>query len=247
MNKNYTQLFSLIKDSENVVVFTGAGVSTDSGIPDFRGPSGFWKTNQPIYFQDFIASEEARRLGWERKFKSERMIKKAKPNKGHKAIAIIINSKPNSHLITQNIDNLHQESGVPDEKITEIHGNSTYAKCLDCKERYELEPIRARFESNGTIPVCDLCGGFIKTATISFGQPMPEEEMKTSCQKSMASDLFISIGTSLQVYPAAGLPKLAKESGSKLVIINNEATDMDVIADLVINDAISQVFHNFSL
>jgi len=240
-------LNELISESEAPVFFTGAGISTNSGIPDFRGPKGVWKTTQPIYFQDFINSEEKRIESWERKFSNELNINKAKPNLGHQKIAEIIKKKDSSHLITQNVDNLHQESGVSDDQITELHGNATYAKCLDCQLRYDLTELKESFISTKKPPQCSSCNGLIKTATISFGQSMPEEEMVIAQKKSISCDLFISIGTSLAVFPAADLPVLAKETGSKLVIINNEPTQMDHIADLVINRDISEVFSEISL
>ena len=240
-------LNDLISQSEILVFFTGAGISTNSGIPDFRGPKGIWKTTQPIYFQDFVNSEEKRIESWERKFSNELNINKAKPNQGHQKIAEIMKKKGSSHLITQNVDNLHQESGVDDNQITELHGNATYAKCLDCQLRYDLTELKASFLENKEPPLCNECKGLIKTATISFGQAMPEKEMVIAQKKSISCDLFICIGTSLAVFPAADLPILAKETGSKLVIINNEPTQMDHIADLVVNRDISEVFSEISL
>ena len=237
----------LISESKAPVFFTGAGISTNSGIPDFRGPKGIWKTSQPIYFQDFVNSEEKRRESWERKFSNELNINKAKPNLGHQKIAEIMKKKDLSHLITQNVDNLHQDSGVDDDQITELHGNATYAKCLDCQLRYDLTELKESFLRTKEPPQCNECNGLIKTATISFGQAMPEEEMVIAQKKSISCDLFICIGTSLAVFPAADLPVLAKETGSKLVIINNEPTQMDHIADLVINRDISEVFSEISL
>ena len=239
MNKELSQY---INEAKNIVIFTGAGISTESGIPDFRGPQGVWKTNTPIYFQDFIGSEEVRKESWKRKFSGQDIIKKAKPNIGHLAVAEIINEHESAYLITQNVDNLHQDAGVPDDKITEIHGNASYASCLNCGIRYELKPIKKDFLENETVPYCDACGGIIKTATISFGQSMPEEGMKMAQRKTLGCDLFITIGTSLVVYPAAGFPKLAKEIGANLIIINNEPTDFDPIADLVIHEQIGKVF-----
>ncbi|HIB75558.1 MAG TPA: NAD-dependent deacetylase, partial [Gammaproteobacteria bacterium] len=214
------ELSQYISEAKNIVIFTGAGISTESGIPDFRGPQGVWKTNTPIYFQDFIGSEEVRKDSWKRKFSGQDIIKKAKPNIGHLAVAEIINKHESAYLITQNVDNLHQDAGVPDDKITEIHGNAHYASCLDCGIRYELNSIKKAFLENETVPYCDSCGGIIKTATISFGQSMPEEGMQIAQRKTLGCDLFITIGTSLVVYPAAGFPKLAKEIGAKLIIIN---------------------------
>ena len=236
------ELSQYINEAKNIVIFTGAGISTESGIPDFRGPQGVWKTNTPIYFQDFIGSQEVRKESWKRKFTGQDIIKKAKPNIGHLAVAEIINTHQSAYLITQNVDNLHQDAGVPDDKITEIHGNASYASCLDCGIRYELKPIKKDFLENETVPYCDSCGGIIKTATISFGQSMPEEGMQMAQRKTLGCDLFITIGTSLVVYPAAGFPKLAKEIGANLIIINNEPTDFDPIADLVIHEQIGKVF-----
>ena len=236
------ELSQYINQAKNIVIFTGAGISTESGIPDFRGPQGVWKTNTPIYFQDFIGAEEVRKESLKRNFAGQDIIKKAKPNIGHFAVAEIINEHESAYLITQNVDNLHQDAGVPDDKITEIHGNASYASCLDCGIRYELKPIKKDFLENETDTYCNSCGGIIKTATISFGQSMPEEGMQMAQRKTLGCDLFITIGTSLVVYPAAGFPKLAKEIGANLIIINNEPTDFDPIADLVIREQIGKVF-----
>ena len=241
------KLKHLIEKSKKLVFFTGAGISTNSGIPDFRGPKGVWKTSTPIYFQDFISSKEKRTESWEKKFSNELSIDSAKPNIGHFKLAEIMNRKEETHLITQNVDNLHQDSGIDNSKITELHGNATYAKCLDCSKKYELTFLKEDFLATKEPPVCNICGGIIKTATISFGQAMPEEEMITAQKLSIKSDLFICLGSSLAVFPAADLPLLAKETGANLVIINNEPTQMDHLSDLVINRDISEVLLEISL
>jgi len=241
------KLKHLIEKSKKLVFFTGAGISTNSGIPDFRGPKGVWKTSTPIYFQDFISSKEKRTESWEKKFSNELSIDSAKPNIGHFKLAEIMNRKEETHLITQNVDNLHQDSGIDNSKITELHGNATYAKCLDCSKKYELTFLKEDFLATKEPPVCNICGGIIKTATISFGQAMPEEEMITAQKVSIKSDLFICLGSSLAVFPAADLPLLAKETGANLVIINNEPTQMDHLSDLVINRDISEVLSEISL
>ena len=240
------KLEELIKKSNKLVFFTGAGISTNSGIPDFRGPKGVWKSATPIYFEDFISSKQKRIESWQRKFGNELSIDSALPNEGHKKIAEIMQNK-DSFLITQNVDNLHQDSGVDEEKISELHGNATYAKCLKCNKRYELEDLKKEFLKTSEPPMCSACGGILKTATISFGQAMPEKEMQISQRKAIESDLFICIGTSLAVFPAADLPLLAKETGATLVILNNEPTQMDQYADLVINRDISEVFTEISV
>ena len=230
----------MLRASGRVVVFTGAGISTESGIPDFRSPGGIWTKMSPIYFDDFVRSADMRREAWRRRFAMEEMFSSVKPNAGHRAVAELVHRGNVTHVITQNIDNLHQESGVPAEQVIELHGNTRYAKCLDCGERVELAPIRAHFERNGDSPDCVACGGIVKTATISFGQAMPEDEMARAEQATLACDLFIVLGSSLVVYPAAGFPRLAKRNGAKLVIVNREPTEQDHIADLVIHASIGE-------
>ena len=232
------QLRSMIQESKRAVVFTGAGISTESGIPDFRSPRGIWTKYQPINFNDFMASEEMRRKSWRRKFASDAVMKQAKPNKGHLAVGKLVQQGKVSSVITQNIDGLHQMSGVPDEKVIELHGNATYAHCLDCGQRMELEEVRKIFENNETLPICDQCDGIIKTATISFGQAMPVAEMQLAEKETLACDLLLAMGSSLVVYPAAGFPELAKRNGARLIIINRDPTPLDGIADLVLNSEI---------
>jgi NAD-dependent deacetylase len=226
---------SMIEECRRGVVFTGAGISTESGIPDFRSPGGIWTKYQPIEFQDFLSSEEMRRESWRRKFASDAVMKEAKPNKGHLAVAKLVQTEKVASIITQNIDGLHQLSGVPDEKVIELHGNATYAACLDCRKRFELDAIRVAFEKEDILPVCDECNGIVKTATISFGQAMPVDEMQAAQRETLACDLFLAIGSSLVVYPAAGFPELAKRKGARLIILNRDPTGFDDIADLVIN------------
>jgi NAD-dependent deacetylase len=234
-------LTGAIKRAQNVVVFTGAGLSTESGIPDFRGPKGIWRTQTPIDFSDFITSEDWRRESWRRRFSGRDRLGTAEPNLGHAAIAHWVLAGKISRIITQNVDGLHQKSGVPDHQIIELHGNAQYATCLSCGDRHELDAIRAIFLPLETVPDCQQCGGIIKTATISFGQAMPETEMQAAHDASTGCDLFIVIGSSLTVYPAAGFPVLARQQGADLIIINHQATDLDPIADLVIPHSIGSV------
>ncbi|HEY5337674.1 MAG TPA: Sir2 family NAD-dependent protein deacetylase [Rhizomicrobium sp.] len=231
-------LTELLRDARRVVFFTGAGISTESGIPDFRSPGGTWTKMAPIDYRDFVGSADMRREAWRRRFVLEETLAGVKPNAGHMAVAELVARGKASHVITQNIDNLHQDSGVPDAKVIEIHGNTRYAKCLDCGARAELEPIRAHFEKTGDPPDCMFCGGILKTATISFGQAMPELEMARAEKAALEADLFIVLGSSLVVYPAAGLPTLAKRGGAKLAIVNREPTEQDGAADLVLQSEI---------
>jgi NAD-dependent deacetylase len=234
------ELARLIAAARRAVVFTGAGISTESGIPDFRSPGGIWTKYKPIDFEDFIASEAARREAWRRKFATDGTIREAKPNRGHRAVAALVRRGKVASVITQNIDGLHQASGVPDERVIELHGNTTYAHCLDCKQRYEIEALRLVFEQDEVPPRCDSCNGLVKTATISFGQAMPEEAMQRAQVETLAADLFIVAGSSLVVYPAAGFPELAKRNGAVLVIVNRDPTGLDEFADLVLNRGIGE-------
>lgn len=227
------KLQNMLEASTQCVVFTGAGISTESGIPDFRSPTGLWKNNMPIDFNDFVASPEARNEAWRRKFALEDKFLAAQPTRGHKAIAHLIDVGRVSHVITQNIDNLHHASGIDGDKIIELHGNGSYATCLTCNKRHEMRWIGEVFRASGAPPDCQQCGGIVKSATISFGQPMPELKMKQAEDATLACDLFIVLGSSLVVYPAAGFPILAKQNSAKLVIINKEDTELDVLADLV--------------
>ena len=229
------QLREMLAASRRGVVFTGAGISTESGIPDFRSPGGIWSKYRPIEFGEFMASEGARRAYWRRKFATHDAVAKAKPNRGHLAVAELVKQSKVSAVITQNIDGLHQASGVPTDRVIELHGNTTYAHCLDCAKAYDLDPIRDAFLADETLPVCAACGGTVKTATISFGQAMPEAEMERAREETLGCDLFLAVGSSLVVYPAAGFPALAKDGGAGLVIINREPTGLDALADLVIN------------
>ena len=234
------ELAELIAQARRAVVFTGAGISTESGIPDFRSPGGIWTKMAPIDFADFLASEEARRETWRRRFAMEETFQGAAPNRGHRAVAELVRRGTAAAVITQNIDGLHQASGVSEDRVIELHGNTTYAHCLDCARRYELAALRLVFERAEAAPLCDACGGFVKTATISFGQAMPGEPMRRAQSETLAADLFIVVGSSLVVYPAAAFPELAKRNGAALVIVNREPTGLDPIADLVLHRSIGE-------
>ncbi len=232
------RLASLIAQARRAVVFTGAGISTESGIPDFRSPGGVWSRMTPILFQDFVADPQKRREFWTRTFSGVTGWQGAEPNAGHYAVARLVAQGKVSAVITQNVDNLHQDSGVPAEQVIELHGNASYARCLDCGDRHELDVLKQSFLGRGEIPMCRACGGIVKTATISFGQAMPEAEMNRAQAATQACDLFIVLGSSLVVYPAAGFPIIAKRNGARLVIVNREPTEQDGYADLVCHDEI---------
>ena len=240
MDEQIQQLRRMLEQAIRAVVFTGAGISTESGIPDYRSPGGIWMSQNPIYFRDFMASEEARIESWRRRGASDPVLRAARPNRGHVAVAQLIAEGKATAVITQNIDGLHQMSGVRDEKVIELHGNTTYAVCLDCNMRYEIADVLAVFERDPRAPRCEGCGGIVKTATVSFGQSMPAEAMRRAEQETLAADLFLAIGSSLVVYPAAGFPELARRNGARLVIINREPTPLDDVADLVLRGGIGE-------
>ena len=245
-NEAIEQLSAMLAGSGRLVAFTGAGISTECGIPDFRSPGGLWTQNRPIPFDEFLASREARNEAWRRKFAMEDKFQSAKPGRGHRALVALAANGKLTALITQNIDNLHQLSGIPAEKIIELHGNGSYAHCLECAERYELDWVKERFTAaGGQAPDCAACNGPVKSATISFGQAMPEDQMRRAQAATLSADLFIAIGSSLVVWPAAGFPVIAKRNGARLVILNREPTEFDEIADLVVREDIGEVLEPF--
>jgi NAD-dependent deacetylase len=240
-----TELHELVETSDIVLPFTGAGISTECGIPDFRSPGGLWTKTQPIPFDQFMASQEMRDEAWRRRFLMDSHFANAKPGRGHRALASLYRRGKVPAVVTQNIDNLHQISGFAGDDVVELHGNTTFATCVECQKRYELDWVRERFDAGGSrAPNCD-CGGYIKTATVSFGQAMPEAAMRRAQELSDSCDLFISVGSSLVVWPAAGFPLRAKQLGARLVIVNREPTDFDDIADLVIREDIGEVLAPF--
>lgn len=234
---------NIILQSKQIVVFTGAGISTESGIPDFRSPGGIWDRFDPNEFsyQNFLASEAAREKYWQFSKSLWPIIAEAKPNRGHYAIAELYRLGKLDCVITQNIDGLHQKSGVPEEKVIELHGTLKWVICLKCGRRYPRQQIQSRLESGEKVPRCDSCGGIMKPTTISFGQPMPERETHEARMRSATCDLFLVAGSSLVVYPAAHMPLVAKSNGAKLVIINLTPTPHDRYADVVIYEKTGQV------
>jgi NAD-dependent deacetylase len=235
------RLKAMIEDAQRVAIFTGAGISTESGIPDFRSPGGVWSRMKPIYFQDFVASEEKRREAWDRAFSGRAGWTGKEPNAGHYAVSRLVASGKAHAVITQNVDNLHQNAGVPAERVIELHGNASYATCLECGLRHELADLKALYLATGDLPCCRACDGIVKTATISFGQTVPREALERAEAEALACDLFLVLGSSLVVYPAARLPLIAKQNGAELAILNREPTEQDVVADLVLHDEIGPV------
>jgi NAD-dependent deacetylase len=248
LDSGIARLQEMVHQASAIVPFTGAGISTECGIPDFRSPGGIWTKNRPIPFEEFLASQEARNESWRRRFAMQAEFGDAQPGRGHRAVASLYRAGKVPAVVTQNIDNLHQASGIAPEHVVELHGNTTFALCLDCSERYELPWVRARMDrANSCAPNCPACGGFIKTATVSFGQAMPDEAMQRAQQLSQSCDLFLAIGSSLVVWPAAGFPLMAKQNGARLVIINREPTEFDEIADLVVHEDIGSALEPFIL
>jgi NAD-dependent deacetylase len=235
------ELARLVQRATSAVIFTGAGVSTECGVPDYRSPGGLWSRVKPIEFKDWLASPARRLEGWKRYFQIRDSFKNVKPGRGHRAMADLIRRGHASAIVTQNIDDLHRASGVAAERIIELHGNGTYARCLACAERYELGWVRNIVETEDRAPDCPACGGIVKSGTVSFGQQMPEAAMTAAREATEAADLFLAIGSSLQVYPAAGFPILAANNGTPLVIVNNQETPLDSMATLVIRGDIGTI------
>ena len=228
--------------ARSVVPFTGAGISTECGIPDFRSPGGIWTKMRPIPFDEFLASQEMRDEAWRRRFAMEEHFGGAKPGRGHLALASLYRAGKVPGVVTQNIDNLHQAPASRRNMSSNCTATAPMPSCLDCAARYELPWVKQQFAAaGGRAPDCPTCGGHIKTATVSFGQAMPERAMRRAEELTLGCDLFLAVGSSLVVWPAAGFPLMAKRNGARLVIINREATDFDEIADLVVREDIGTV------
>ena len=241
MKDTIDEVTQLIIKSSKIAVFTGAGVSTESGISDFRSPDGIWSRYDPEDFtiQRYVADKEARKRNWQ--LRKELVSANYQPNPAHHAIAELERLGKLLCVITQNIDGLHRAAGNSEEKIIELHGTIKYTKCLNCDDRLPMVDVLKRIDEGEEDPHCKKCGGLIKAATISFGESMPVEEMRRAEALSRECDLFIVIGSSLVVYPAASMPLIAKDAGARLVIINYTATDMDARADIVIHDKAGKV------
>lgn len=222
------ELAALIRSSRYLVAFTGAGISTESGIPDFRGPQGIWKKMRPIELPEFLADPAARKEYWRRKIEGYPQMRDAQPNEGHRALARLYRAGRLQTVITQNIDGLHQRSGITDDRVIELHGSNTYIVCLDCHKRFSWEEVLE--QEYGDCPSCDACGGWLKPATISFGQAMPEEQTRAGFHEGGRADLLLVVGSTLQVYPAAAIPQATADSGGDVAIVNNEPTVQDRLA-----------------
>ncbi|MCG3162439.1 MAG: NAD-dependent protein deacetylase [Acidobacteria bacterium] len=235
---NFNQAVELIAKSSRIVGFTGAGISTESGIPDFRSPNGVWANNRIIEYQEFISSRAGRIEYWRQKVAMWPEMRDAQPNAGHLAFAELERRGKLLAMITQNIDGLHQRAG--NKNVIELHGTTVEAECLTCGARISMDEAVKRVEDGDPAPECDYCGGLLKPATISFGQAMPALAMKAAVEASQNCEVFLAVGSSLVVYPAASLPEMAKQSGAALIIINRTPTPLDGIADLVLNEEIGK-------
>jgi NAD-dependent deacetylase len=242
MTIDLAQFAARVKNSRAIVFFTGAGISTESGVPDFRSPGGVWTRYQPVLFQDFLASEAARVQHWRLKKATYELFKTVEPNIGHYAIRDFEQRGQLLGLITQNIDGLHKLAGISDERLVELHGTDRLVTCLKCGKRYEPVDVYEALGEEFTAPTCSECGGYLKSANVSFGQSMPVEAMQRAQAWSERAEIFSVIGSSLQVQPAASFPVIAKRSGALLAIINRDATPLDDLADFVYNGAIGEFF-----
>ncbi|MBI2358417.1 MAG: Sir2 family NAD-dependent protein deacetylase [Deltaproteobacteria bacterium] len=231
-----------IRGCKEIVFFTGAGISTESGVPDFRSPGGIWTKYQPVYFEEFLGSEEARVRYWKMKKETIELYKNVSPNIGHYSIQACEEKGQLLGLITQNVDGLHRLAGVSEEKMVELHGTDRKVVCLGCEKEADAQAIYEKISRDPTPPLCDRCGGFLKPATISFGQPMPVVAMRRAQELSQAAEIFIVVGSSLVVQPAASFPVIAKRSGALLGIINRDPTPLDSLADFNYRGAIGEFF-----
>jgi len=234
-----------IRGSNEIVVFTGAGISTESGIPDFRSPGGLWTRYKPVPFQEFMSSEAARIEAWKRRLETYEAHKNARPNIGHYFVQALDQKAKLIGLITQNVDGLHSEAGLADKKIVELHGNNRRIVCLKCDKSFDPEEVMKRLVGDFSSPKCDACGGILKSATVSFGQAMPQEAMRQAQDWTELAAVFMVMGSSLQVQPAASFPVLAKRNGALLAIINREPTPLDEYADFVHHGAIGEFCGRF--
>ena len=240
MKKEIAQIAAKIKEGGNNVVFTGAGISTESGIPDYRSQGGIWDKFRPVYFDEFMSSKEARIEYWRRWVELSRGIVQARPNPAHLALAGLHDMGLLQAVVTQNVDGLHQESGLPDEKIIELHGNTRRIRCMSCRQVIPIENVQQRLKAGDPAPECE-CGGYLKPDTISFGQAMPVAEVEKAVALSKGSDFFMVVGSTLVVQPAAHMPYYAKNNGAFLAVINLSETPCDEMCDVLIRDKAGQV------
>jgi NAD-dependent deacetylase len=230
------QIARWIVDAARPVIFTGAGVSTESGIPDFRSPGGIWSKYDPedFTYQRFVSSEDAREKYWRMSTEFFHGMRDVRPNAAHLAIAELERLGKVDCVITQNIDGLHQMAGTSPERVIEIHGTSRAVSCLSCGKRWPRDEVQGMIERGVRVPRCDECSGLLKPATISFGQEMPERETAEAFHRASRADLFMVLGSSLVVQPAASMPLVAKQKGARLVIVNRDPTAYDGLADAVL-------------
>lgn len=240
------QFAAAIREVHAVVVFTGAGISTESGIPDFRSPGGIWSRYRPVTFQEYVSSEASRIEAWKRRLETYEDHKNARPNAGHYFVRSLDEQGKLIGLITQNVDGLHADAGLPENKIVELHGSHHKVLCLDCNKAYDPDEIIGRLRGAFSSPKCDDCGGLLKSATVSFGQAMPEAAMQRAAQWTEQARVFIVMGSSLQVQPAASFPVAARRNGALLAIINREPTPLDPYAGFVHHGAIGEFCRQFS-
>lgn len=245
MNDLISRGTTMIRSAERILVFTGAGMSTESGIPDFRSPGGVWSRYDPseFYFDKFVRDAGARQKYWQMSSEFYQGMRDARPNTGHLAIKILEDSGRLLGIVTQNVDRLHHKAGNSPDKIIEVHGTVFTVSCLSCGDQHDRDTIEARLNSGEKVPVCTQCGGILKPDTISFGQAMPADKMERAFDLAGRSDLCLVLGSSLVVYPAAAVPAHALRSGAQLMIINRDETPLDPEAHLVVHDTISVNLH----
>jgi NAD-dependent deacetylase len=226
------RLAELLFERRSGVAFTGAGISTESGIPDYRGPNGIWKQIKPTMFRDFLSDPEIRINHWKRRVERYPELAAKRPNDGHRALARLQKLGFVQEIITQNIDGLHQKAGSDPSTVIELHGSAHHVRCLECGRLFDAEPFDREFD--GAEPTCPVCGGMVKESTISFGQSLVAEDLRAALNLARGAGVMIVVGSSLTVNPAAKIPREAVRSGADLAIINNQATPLDGMASVVV-------------
>jgi NAD-dependent deacetylase len=235
------RLVELLRGARRILVFSGAGISTGSGIPDFRGPNGIWHKRQPVYYREFLASDDKRREYWEYKLEGYPLFVAARPNATHAAVAELERMQRLQAVVTQNIDGLHQAAGSTEARVVEVHGTNAFVECVECGARTDPAPAMAHFETTRTVPTCESCGGWLKAATISFGQALRPEVIERGFVEAAQCDLVLALGSTLSVHPAASIPLAALKRGVPYVIINRGITDHDELATIRLEGDVGQI------
>lgn len=245
-SSSQTQALHLMRTAERMVFFTGAGISTESGLPDYRGPDGVWTTGKLPSVGEMPKTEEARLVSWQRRRESFPFMQSRQPNTGHQAISQLVTSGRALAVITQNIDGLHQKSGIPEDRVIELHGSTLKFRCVPNGHMVDGDSVQSKLEQGDPDPRCQECGGILRSDTVLFGESLPKDALEMAARVSAVSDVMVVVGSSLVVYPAAQLPQIARERGASLIIIDRAETALDDLAEIVIRGEAGEVLANLA-